>query len=280
MESPAKIRSSATAFNPRNPEALTGGSSSGACASIQEGSAVAAIGTDTGGSVRVPAALCGLAGYRSTIGRGDWRGGAHLAESFDTMGWLFRDLQDAPFLDAPFAPHETAPTSRFSRFAFVSGSFLHDCEPRVSECFRAVIRELEALGLEAHSIDPTWWADAVEIFAPIQASEAARLHAGNFRSLRACDPGPPEMGCQFQARRSCRAATTPRRLPRADGRALRGRLSRLAAVRARSLPSGRCRSFANTQPIAALHCALQPRRSSHNCDPVRARRNAACRGAR
>ena len=78
--------------------ALTGGSSTGAAASVLEGSAVAAIGTDTGGSVRVPAALCGLAGYRASLGRGDWRGGVHLAESFDTMGWLFRDLEDAPLL--------------------------------------------------------------------------------------------------------------------------------------------------------------------------------------
>jgi len=50
---------------PRNAAWLTGGSSSGAAASVQEGSAVAAIGTDTGGSIRCPAALCGLAGYRS-----------------------------------------------------------------------------------------------------------------------------------------------------------------------------------------------------------------------
>ena len=81
---------------------LTGGSSSGAAASVQEGSAVAAIGTDTGGSIRAPAALCGLAGYRASIDlahqRGLWRGGVHLAPSFDTLGWLFRDLRDAPLL--------------------------------------------------------------------------------------------------------------------------------------------------------------------------------------
>ena len=52
-------------LQPGKPDALTGGSSSGACASVLEGSAVAAIGTDTGGSIRVPAALCGLAGYRA-----------------------------------------------------------------------------------------------------------------------------------------------------------------------------------------------------------------------
>ena len=52
---------------PHNAALLTGGSSSGAIASVQEGSALAAIGTDTGGSIRVPAALCGLAGYRSSL---------------------------------------------------------------------------------------------------------------------------------------------------------------------------------------------------------------------
>jgi aspartyl-tRNA(Asn)/glutamyl-tRNA(Gln) amidotransferase subunit A len=170
---------------PRDSGALTGGSSSGAAASVQEGSAVAAIGTDTGGSIRAPAALCGLAGYRATHGRGDWRGGAHLAESFDTMGWLFRDLQDAPYLAAPFAPAKTSPAQSsqarlFTRFAFVHDSFLHDCEPEVVTGFRRVIRELENLGLEARTIETGWWSDAVDIYAPLQAFEAAQIHAGNF----------------------------------------------------------------------------------------------------
>src|SRR6202043_498518 len=89
---------------PSHAALLTGGSSSGAAASVQEGSAVAAIGTDTGGSVRVPAALCGLAGYRASIGlaheRRLWPGGVPLADSFDTLGWLFQDLRDAPLLAA------------------------------------------------------------------------------------------------------------------------------------------------------------------------------------
>jgi len=165
---------------PRDSGALTGGSSSGAAAGVQEGSAVAAIGTDTGGSVRAPAALCGLAGYRATLGRGDWRGGAHLAESFDTFGWLFRDLEDAPYLAGPFAPAGAAPARRFSNFAYASDSFLHDCEPEVVAGFRGVVRTLRALGLEGQGLDADWWNGAVEIFAPIQASEAARLHAGNF----------------------------------------------------------------------------------------------------
>src|SRR6266567_4221676 len=111
--------------------ALTGGSSSGACASVMEGSAVAAIGTDTGGSIRVPAALCGLAGYRASLGRGDWRGAAHLAQSFDTMGWLFRDLEEAPLLGSLFFPLESSSIPACTRFSIVDCTFLHDCEPGV-----------------------------------------------------------------------------------------------------------------------------------------------------
>jgi Asp-tRNA(Asn)/Glu-tRNA(Gln) amidotransferase A subunit family amidase len=167
-------------MQPGRPDSLTGGSSSGAAASVLEGSAVAAIGTDTGGSIRVPAALCGIAGYRSTLGRGDWRGGAHLAQSFDTMGWLFRDLEDAPLLAAPFAPEGAAPAHSFRRFTYVAEGFFDDCEPDVMQGLRGVVRELEALGLEGHSIEPEWWRGCTEIFAPIQAWEAARLHAGHF----------------------------------------------------------------------------------------------------
>ncbi len=165
---------------PGDSTALTGGSSSGAAASVLEGSAVAAIGTDTGGSIRVPAALCGLAGYRASLGRGDWRGGAHLAPSFDTIGWLFRDLGDAPFLAAPFAPAAPPAIRAFRRFAVVSQEFLNDCELEIAANLEATARELEALGLERHTVNVSWWSDSREIFAPIQAWEAAGIHAGHF----------------------------------------------------------------------------------------------------
>jgi len=170
-------------IQPGNPTALTGGSSSGAAASVLEGSAVAAIGTDTGGSIRVPAALCGLAGYRASHGRGNWRGAAHLAESFDTMGWLFRDLEDAPFLASIFSPGETSPTLLFKRIAVIDDSFLHDCEPEIIKRFHEAALELESLGLQSTTVNVDWWADSFQIFAPIQAWEAARIHAGHFDQI-------------------------------------------------------------------------------------------------
>lgn len=166
---------------PRDATALTGGSSSGAAASVQEGSATMAIGTDTGGSVRAPAALCGLVGYRATLGRGDWRGGAHLAESFDTMGCLFRDLGDAPLLASLFATDAKEPRRQFKRFAVVDESYLHDCEAEIVSALRETVHALEELGLRGTTVDPGWWTGSFEIFAPIQASEAARIHAGNFK---------------------------------------------------------------------------------------------------
>ena len=172
-------------MQPGDNGALTGGSSSGAAASVLEGSAVAAIGTDTGGSVRTPAALCGLAGYRATLGHGDWRGSAHLAQSFDTMGWLFRDLEDAPLLAGLFAPGLVATAHTFTRFAVVADEFLHDCEAEIVAGLLATAEELEELGLRRASFDASSWADSFDIFAPIQAWEAARIHAGHFDQIEA-----------------------------------------------------------------------------------------------
>jgi Asp-tRNA(Asn)/Glu-tRNA(Gln) amidotransferase A subunit family amidase len=172
-------------LQPGKDGALTGGSSSGACASVMEGSAIAAIGTDTGGSVRAPAALCGLAGYRASLGRGDWRGGAHLSQSFDTLGWLFADVEEAPLLGAFFADHEPAHMRAYGRFAIVGDNFLHDCEPEIIDQYRATIRDFEDLGLQAAQIDVDWWSSAQDIFAPIQAWEAAGLHRGNFEHFEA-----------------------------------------------------------------------------------------------
>jgi Asp-tRNA(Asn)/Glu-tRNA(Gln) amidotransferase A subunit family amidase len=170
-------------IQPSNPRALTGGSSSGSAASVQEGSAIAAIGTDTGGSVRVPAALCGLAGYRSTLGLGgaqSWEGGTHLAVSFDTLGWLFRDLRDGPALAAALldVPRVAAPQD--VTIAAVAESFLHDCEPAVLEMYRGWQAELERNGAQLRVLEPDFWTDSREIFGGIQAHESARLHRGNF----------------------------------------------------------------------------------------------------
>ena len=172
-------------LQPLNPAHLTGGSSSGAAASVQEGSALAAIGTDTGGSIRVPAALCGLAGYRCSITLSTpdlWRGGYHLAASFDTLGWLYRNLADGPMLGHALfdLPHATPPALENLRIASPAISFLHDCEPDVLATLHLWQSRLQSHGVALSSFDADFWADSTSIYAHIQASEAAALHRGHF----------------------------------------------------------------------------------------------------
>jgi Asp-tRNA(Asn)/Glu-tRNA(Gln) amidotransferase A subunit family amidase len=169
---------------PRCAHWLTGGSSSGAAASVQEGSAIAAIGTDTGGSIRVPAALCGLAGYRASIDlahqRDLWRGGTHLAPSFDTLGWLFADLRDGPALaEALFDLNIPVNADTRVRIGCPAPEFLEDCEPPVLDASARCQHRFRELGAEVATFDSGFWQEATDIYAPIQAHEAAAIHAEN-----------------------------------------------------------------------------------------------------
>jgi aspartyl-tRNA(Asn)/glutamyl-tRNA(Gln) amidotransferase subunit A len=169
-------------LQPADLKLLTGGSTSGGAASVQEGSAVAAIGTDTGGSIRVPAALCGLAGYRASIAlawdKHLWNGGIHLAQSFDTLGWIFRDLRDAPLLaEGLFGLRAPQHSELRVRIGTIAPEFLHDCDANVRSAFDLFKHSLAEFGAALQSFDAAYWEDALSIYAPIQAKEAAAIHA-------------------------------------------------------------------------------------------------------
>jgi Asp-tRNA(Asn)/Glu-tRNA(Gln) amidotransferase A subunit family amidase len=179
-------------LQPRDATLLTGGSSSGAAASVQERSALAAIGTDTGGSIRIPSALCGLAGYRTShgIARGEdredpWTGGYHLAQTFDTIGLIFRDLRDAPALASAIFDITPAPTPTTIRIGYVPNDLLHDCEPNVLAAYEAWKQHLAQHGAELTPADTPFWTDAPAIYSPIVASEAAAIHRGHFQHFDA-----------------------------------------------------------------------------------------------
>jgi len=180
---------------PRDASLLTGGSTSGGAASVQEGSAVAAIGTDTGGSIRVPAALCGLAGYRASVelawDRGLWTGGVHLSQTFDTLGWIFRDLRDGPLLaEGLFGLRVTEKSSPRVRVGALAGDFLHDCDACVAQTFAECKNQLAAVGAEIGAFEADHWDEGLSIYAPIQASEAAAIHAPRTGGEFSCFPTP------------------------------------------------------------------------------------------
>ncbi len=84
--------------NPWDRERIAGGSSGGSGAAVAAGMCAAALGTDTGGSIRIPAALCGIVGLKPTLGRVSRHGVVPLAWSFDTVGPMARTVRDAGLL--------------------------------------------------------------------------------------------------------------------------------------------------------------------------------------
>jgi aspartyl-tRNA(Asn)/glutamyl-tRNA(Gln) amidotransferase subunit A len=95
-----------TPGNPADRMRIPGGSSSGAAVSVADGSAVVAIGTDTGGSVRIPAAFCGLVGFKPTQDRITREGAFPLSTSLDSVGPLARTVADCAVADAVMAGEE------------------------------------------------------------------------------------------------------------------------------------------------------------------------------
>jgi amidase len=98
-----------TPLNPRAPDRVPGGSSSGSASAVAQGLCDTALGTDTGGSVRVPASFCGLHGIRPTHGRLDLTGMLPQAPSSDTTGWFARDARIFARVSAVMLDEEIPP---------------------------------------------------------------------------------------------------------------------------------------------------------------------------
>lgn len=136
--------------NPYDPARAPGGSSSGAAVSVALGQALGAIGSDTGGSIRIPAALCGLVGFKPTQRRVTREGAVGLAESLDSVGPIAADVESCRMLDAVLAdsPPEPHPPVRVRglRFGVIQQLGLEGLDPQVAADFGRALERLKALG--------------------------------------------------------------------------------------------------------------------------------------
>jgi len=180
---------------PRNPADATvaripGGSSSGAAVSVALGLAVAGLGSDTGGSIRIPAALCGLVGFKSTQSRVPRTGAFELARSLDTVCAMTRSVADCLLVDAAIADTPLAVGRRplqGMRLAVPRTVMFDGIEPAVAQAFDRALGVLSASGAIVVDIPLAELAEIAQInapggFSPVEASAVHRARIGAQRA--------------------------------------------------------------------------------------------------
>jgi aspartyl-tRNA(Asn)/glutamyl-tRNA(Gln) amidotransferase subunit A len=150
-----------TPGNPADRTRMPGGSSSGAAVSVADRMAVAALGTDTGGSVRIPSAVCGLVGFKPTARRVPIDGVVPLSTSLDSIGPLANSVECCAIVDAVFAGDlidgpidvpDAAPLAGL-RLAIPRHFVMDDLDPVVAAAFERACRALAAKGVRIDHID-------------------------------------------------------------------------------------------------------------------------------
>jgi aspartyl-tRNA(Asn)/glutamyl-tRNA(Gln) amidotransferase subunit A len=180
--------------NPWDESRISGGSSGGSAAAVASGMAPAAIGTDTGGSVRIPAALCGIIGLKPTYGRVSRLGVVPLSSSLDTVGVLASCAWDACALlqsisvkakddmttvasEVPDYFAELSLPLRSPRVGVLDGFFHDDIDPAVEENFLAFVSRLKLIGCKTSEASFDWVGEAYDNWFPIRKAEATAFHA-------------------------------------------------------------------------------------------------------
>lgn len=139
--------------NPWNPEYITGGSSSGSGAAVAARLVFGALGSDTGGSVRLPAAACGITGLKTTWGRVPLRGAMPLSPSLDTIGPLARSAEDCAILLQAIAGDDGLQEKKEIRIAISSAWIERNAEPEVAAAVLAAARTLDRNPVEGEPPD-------------------------------------------------------------------------------------------------------------------------------
>ena len=192
---------SAPARNPWDPNRIPGGSSGGSATAVAVGSCLAALGSDTGGSIRIPAAATGVVGLKPTYGRVGKRGVFPLSWSFDTVGPLARTVEDAALVLNALAGHDPGdPTTaavpvadaasalradlRGVRLGVPRPHFFDRLQPDVEAAVDAAVRQLAELGAEV--LDTPWpeAAAARAVGFIINRVETAAVHETMVRDRR------------------------------------------------------------------------------------------------
>jgi aspartyl-tRNA(Asn)/glutamyl-tRNA(Gln) amidotransferase subunit A len=165
---------------------IPGGSTSGGAVSVADGMCLAAIGSDTGGSIRIPAAFCGVVGFKPTHGRLSTVGAFPLAPSFDSVGVIAHTVDDCRVVDAAICgatPLRTARPIRNLAIGVASGLPFDDLELCVGTSMERIIGMLNTAGAKVADVRGVDWAAPGRLLAggQITAVESLACHGALFK---------------------------------------------------------------------------------------------------
>jgi aspartyl-tRNA(Asn)/glutamyl-tRNA(Gln) amidotransferase subunit A len=175
--------------NPHDPSRMTGGSSSGSAAAVAAGVVPLAFGTDTAGSVRIPAALCGVVGALPARGTLPTGGLFPLAVSLDRVGLLAATVDDARYAVSALTgidlPEERIPPPRLG---IVADPELLDCAPEVADAYAASLDRCADAGAWLAGVETPSWRLLAETAFDLQGPEAAAVHSELGARIEECQP--------------------------------------------------------------------------------------------
>jgi 2-dehydropantoate 2-reductase len=174
------------AMNPYDPERTAGGSSGGSAALVGSGACAVALGTDTGGSIRLPAHYCATIGFKPSYGALPLDGIEALAPTLDHAGLLARDIATTITVFSALTGRTPAPPTSAPRIGVVPGQLDHpELEPDVAAAVRAAVESLRRAGCAVVEVDVSVFAELEETFSPILLFEAWQAHGARVTA----DPG-------------------------------------------------------------------------------------------
>jgi len=185
--------------NPWNTSCITGGSSGGSAAAVATGMCMAALGSDTGGSIRIPASLCGVVGLKPTYGRISLRGVFPLSWNLDHAGPLTRSVKDAALLLQVLAGYDEEDLSSANvpvddylknieagiknwRIALAVGEFVEVSDAEVLAAVRSAARYFEYLGAKVEEVDTSWLYEAALANGQMVQADGAAYHRERLES--------------------------------------------------------------------------------------------------
>ena len=182
-----------TARNPWDTSRIPGGSSSGSAIAVATSMVLGAVGTDTGGSIRIPASLCGVVGFKPTFGRVSTRGVFPLSWNLDHVGPLTTCVQDAALMMqviSPYDPLDPASIKMLAgdypsrllddikgrKIALGVGEFIETSDPEILEAVHEAAKVFESIGCKIQQVDVSWMRDAGLANVTMIRADGAAVH--------------------------------------------------------------------------------------------------------